>query len=623
MSAITTMSIDGVNRKVHYEWTVDVVASQYKNAIEKFKKVATTTPVAANDVADMQKAIDQLVKLLRDGVNAPVNPDNPDAPFSNWYVTTEMGGGIDRLFRSLRAAGIKIIEIPGVPTPTITLEQAKLWKDQTILSPEIMNVLTLAAGAVDRNRSLQALVELEYVKEGNDLLNNALKDLEGALDTTKGALDILNQLQQLHNKVEVKNPNSLGFDITTPHGGTSTNAKPYIDAYGSVAKPHFSTPITPTLPPSLSLVPPPGYELIQSGLTIPDNAYALPVSGQTFDTIRYLTTSNQDALNVPPKIFPPNFIAKIGVPFTPMGGTGTLTITNIPSVPANSQVIILPNNTNIPTSVRLKYSINTFPSTITVVSNAIPPVTSQYQVFLAAPNDLAKQETFKTDLANTLAFNIGAQTSSISNSYKMITNPNAAMLNVLNYFGFQKLTPTSTNDRVYFKWIPPTASAPNGFMSQVISEGTAAIKQLIKLREDIRNQIAQLIPITPGGDKGTEDSNSLLARLRVVLKGIEDNFKTSQGTQPTSTTTDTAAFSGFQRWMLDNYDQRFKTTENKAGGLQADITFAISAGQSLNDTQKEGVRRYLFIFEEYYKSASAILQKITQIVERMAQGITR
>jgi hypothetical protein len=58
-----------------------------------------------------------------------------------------------------------------------------------------------------------------------------------------------------------------------------------------------------------------------------------------------------------------------------------------------------------------------------------------------------------------------------------------------------------------------------------------------------------------------------------------------------------------------------------AGNIQQSITFAITAAQSLNDTQKEKVRQFLFVFEEYYKSAATILATITRIIEKMAQGV--
>lgn len=58
-----------------------------------------------------------------------------------------------------------------------------------------------------------------------------------------------------------------------------------------------------------------------------------------------------------------------------------------------------------------------------------------------------------------------------------------------------------------------------------------------------------------------------------------------------------------------------------AGNIQQNITFAITAAQSLNDTQKQKVQQFLFVFEEYYKSAAAILSTITRMIEKMAQGI--
>lgn len=83
-------------------------------------------------------------------------------------------------------------------------------------------------------------------------------------------------------------------------------------------------------------------------------------------------------------------------------------------------------------------------------------------------------------------------------------------------------------------------------------------------------------------------------------------------------------FLNFKRWVTDGNEDKslidFGLTPNS---IQQNITAAITAGQNLNDTQKDKVRRFLFVFEEYYKSASAILTKITQIIQRMAQGIAR
>lgn len=76
-------------------------------------------------------------------------------------------------------------------------------------------------------------------------------------------------------------------------------------------------------------------------------------------------------------------------------------------------------------------------------------------------------------------------------------------------------------------------------------------------------------------------------------------------------------------WILDSYDLINQGSSSDAGKLQSNLTTAITAAQSLNDSQKEDVRRFLFIFQEYYQSASAVLSKITQIIEKMAQKISQ
>ena len=145
------------------------------------------------------------------------------------------------------------------------------------------------------------------------------------------------------------------------------------------------------------------------------------------------------------------------------------------------------------------------------------------------------------------------------------------------------------------------------------------IQELVKYRNALSAQIAALNISNPSG---IGDANSLQGRLMVTLQNIKDVFKTATGDPITSATPLIAAYSGYKAWMIDNYE-RTGSSGNTAGEIQQNITNAITAGQSLNDTQKESVRQILFIFEEFYKSASAILQSLTQIIERLAQNLSR
>jgi hypothetical protein len=62
--------------------------------------------------------------------------------------------------------------------------------------------------------SLQSLVELVYVKQGNDLIANAMNRLDIALQAAQGALSVLTDIQTLHNKIAI--PSSLSFSATFP-----------------------------------------------------------------------------------------------------------------------------------------------------------------------------------------------------------------------------------------------------------------------------------------------------------------------------------------------------------------------------------------------------------------------
>ena len=101
-----------------------------------------------------------------------------------------------------------------------------------------------------------------------------------------------------------------------------------------------------------------------------------------------------------------------------------------------------------------------------------------------------------------------------------------------------------------------------------------------------------------------------MAKLRIVLKDIN-----------TSGAASTAA--GAAAWVTDNYNKSATAGVISSGLIQQHITDAITAGESLNTTQTESVRSFLLLFEEYYKSASAVLQAISQIIQKMADGIAR
>lgn len=73
-------------------------------------------------------------------------------------------------------------------------------------------------------------------------------------------------------------------------------------------------------------------------------------------------------------------------------------------------------------------------------------------------------------------------------------------------------------------------------------------------------------------------------------------------------------------WIIDQLNNT--TSVETRGVFQQHITAAMMAASNLNDEQKEDLRRIMFIFEEFYKSASAVLSKITQIIEKIASKVS-
>lgn len=173
------------------------------------------------------------------------------------------------------------------------------------------------------------------------------------------------------------------------------------------------------------------------------------------------------------------------------------------------------------------------------------------------------------------------------------------------------------------------------------SAGLNAVRDLINLRADIIKQMTFLAQpeVTPATDRVDGDpgkpplSTTLWGQLNIMLQDLNQYFASGDpNAVPPETvipieleSADTAKLSGLVRWMLDNYDKSLTGNQSTAlsGKIQEHIQFAIASAQTFNDSQKTKVKEFMFVFEEYYKSASAVLLKISQLIEKMAQQISR
>lgn len=135
--------------------------------------------------------------------------------------------------------------------------------------------------------------------------------------------------------------------------------------------------------------------------------------------------------------------------------------------------------------------------------------------------------------------------------------------------------------------------------------------QLISSKAILSGLIAQLTPLTPPLPNGGVDPTTLLAKLKIVYGHLP------VGNPPSNTT-----FSSVRAWILDGYAAHNSGATAKQGLFQQEITTAIVSGESLNSSQNAAVRRYMFIFEQYYQSATSIISSLNQLMNNIARKVS-
>jgi ABC-type branched-subunit amino acid transport system ATPase component len=97
-----------------------------------------------------------------------------------------------------------------------------------------------------------------------------------------------------------------------------------------------------------------------------------------------------------------------------------------------------------------------------------------------------------------------------------------------------------------------------------------------------------------------------------ALTGITSVVSTCSEQVPTDT-----LLSNLVTWIKD-----FSST-GTTGDFQRNLSNATTASQSFNDTERENLNRVMFIFQEFYQSASTLLSNMNDIISKMISMLTR
>ncbi len=230
-------------------------------------------------------------------------------------------------------------------------------------------------------------------------------------------------------------------------------------------------------------------------------------------------------------------------------------------------------------------SINKNPTTVQTVGPNTPPLKiTNISPFPGFPGFTQTITLGKVLDTSTTSTGVTMYTRNTVHYDNYLTDYQAAYLSAASAY-FSKITPT-------FVYLNSSSSGYPAFLSSIKA-----------IKSHLSAEIATLTNQTPLSTRA--DPTNLLNTVKKVYNNL-----------PTTYT-----FSAVEKWALDNYTATGSSATATAGNIQNDLTAAITASQSLNDTQKEKVRSFLFVFQEYYTSASAVLTSISQIIQDMAKKV--
>ena len=494
---------------------------------------------------------------------------------------------------------------------------------------------------VDQTHSLQATIELVYVQSANDVLYNHLGALQTALQTTANSLNALTQLQNLHNTITVKNKGTFLASTTFDHNSVAFVIS-YIPGYDASAPNgvnwfpvNYNYTSSQTFANSL-VGGNNGYALQPSqvvngggsygGQAITGAAYSYlnPINGVTYyaivSTHNFAVFSSANTLvyaDLTGAAFNKAASAFFG---TPVGvsvnyGTGGISAFYDKMVSLVKTVSALIHNASYGLSA-LSPSGSLLLTTMQQVladlkangidqypSLASAQASSQAYYATRAAAYSAQADYIAADAANTTAYN----NLTLANNVLALNSPpkDAAEANFLFWQNVYNTNPTQANYDAYQAALNNYVAALAVWQPYKDAADAAAATQT-----QTQNTLAQKLVTLQ------TTSNAWDAVRSQPAYAIYSNYSTFNDYL-------TSVAGRFNNWVIDGNNSSTGPGASTAGKIQTNLTKAITAATAQNSTQTERVRAFLFLFEEYYKSASAMLAQITQLITKMAQGINR
>ncbi len=570
---------------VTYEYTSGILTTQFNSDMETILGVLNKRPDSVNppdntivptqtDYANLISAMANLTQLAQNGVN-----NDPLLPGSTYYMTAQMAGSLGQVLSSLNAVGISVQNAQSNP-PSDPVALIQQW--QSLAGFGIQQVVQNAvASSIGATSSLQSMIELEYVKEGNDYIATNLGNLEAALSTSQGIVNNLTVVQNILNQITVTNSNSVNFTTSSLASNFTQIPSGAIAALEALNMPNQTVPAS--------------YNYILSQIT-PTNTEVNPdpINPGALDSLLTALAAG----NVTTNTFTAQANAFLGTAYIndkdAMAG-----LQNFYNNPANElggisfdqflgeQFLFTPSLGQTALSDYLSLKSN-------------PPLITVSVSFKSAyANDIAGAVSLSQAGGTTYASALALQTQAalIINKYIAGSPTNyVSVYHIMASAQFTQIFPTAT----------PTSNAFSSLL--------AAYNSLKTGLTNLQTQTGQ----------SASTQNSLAYFINLVAKDISShivNLNTTGLTAPAITALQNTAIS---QYIIDNQNKQLDTAAGfKAGSIQTNVTNAVSSAQNLNNQQQVQVTNYEFIFQSFYTSASDVLTNLSKILEGIAQSIAK
>ncbi len=157
------------------------------------------------------------------------------------------------------------------------------------------------------------------------------------------------------------------------------------------------------------------------------------------------------------------------------------------------------------------------------------------------------------------------------------------------------------------------------FPSTAILNVSNAALQLSQIKSLLLQEVAQLSALSPGN--GRTVAGSLANNCFAVALDISSVFKNVNYTK--TSTLQAQLLSSVKTYILDGQNKTLSALSTSVSQVpfENNVTNALTNASSVEQTQQENIKRYVFIFQQFYKTSAAMLTALEQLFESIAQGI--